>query len=321
MEGFEVTALGRRPGLDLSLPRKIAKLARDRRVDLLHPHHYTPFFYAALSRFVYHRPRLLFTEHGRDFPDVVGRKRRLANVPLNWVTDRITAVCEQSGRALVEKEGLPARKIRVVYNGMTPPTPQVLADIESCREVFDWLGDCPRVLGFLARLEWIKYPELLIDGFAQARRRVPDAKLVVMGKGDLLPDLRDRCRRLGVEEAVLFTGLLTNPMPVLPRLRALVVTSRSEAASLSILEAMMCGVPVIASRVGGNPELVTDGVTGVLVESGDAAGLADAMVCLLTDDGLAKAFGEAGRQETRERFSVATMVSSFRAEYLRILCA
>ena len=318
-EGFFLTCLNRSAGLDRTLPFKIAGLAREKKIDIIHAHHYTPYFYSALSRFLCHSPHLLFTEHGRDFPDVVKPSRRCANFFLNLVTDKITSVCEFSKRGLIQNERLPASKIEVIYNGIELVDERVALIDESNKKVLDWIGGSDKVIGFLARLEWIKNPHLLIDGFAIAHKKVPDGRLVIMGKGEMMQSLRERTRNYGVMENVLFAGLIKNPMPVVSRLRALVLTSLSEAASLSILEAMMCDVPVLATNVGGNPELVKDGETGYLIESGSAEGLGEVIVKVLSDKELAHKLGERARADAMKRFSFNAMVAKYKTIYRNLL--
>lgn len=318
-KGFFITSLGRSSGFDRTLPSKIARLAKEKRIDIIQAHHYTPYFYSALSRFLYHRPRLIFTEHGRDFPDIVKFQRKCANFFLNLVTEKITSVCEFSKKALIKNEKLPSSKITVIYNGIDPFPNYLFTPDESHHPILSWIDSSDKVLGFLARLEWIKNPELLIDAFTMALRKVPDAKLLIMGKGDMMSDLVKRCRNQGIITNVLFTGLLKNPIPIIPKLRALVVTSLSEAASLSILEVMMCGVPVIATNVGGNPELVRDGDTGYLFESGDAEGCAEAMVKILSDNDKAQQMGMAAKQDAYSRFSFHSMVTGYKNLYREIL--
>lgn len=315
-EGFPVFVLHRRPGVDWLLPRRIARLARRERIDVLHVHHYTPFFYTALSRVLYVRPRLLFTEHGRNFPDVVRWPRRMLNrLLLRHLAHRVTAVCEFSRQALCRNDGFRPSQVEVVYNGVeveeTPPD-------EAAGRVLRWIGDADEVIGFLARLDPIKDPLLLIEAFARVVGRFPRARLVIMGMGPLREEAERRCEELGIADRVLFAGLVGTPLAVLPRLRALAVTSLCEAASLSILEAMACGVPVVATDVGGNRELVTHGRTGLLV-SRSAEEVADALAQLLSDPGLAQAMGEAARREVATRFSLDAMVQRYRAIYRDLL--
>lgn len=317
-EGFFVTALNRSAGFDRTLPGKIANLAKKKKIDVIQAHHYTPFFYSALSRFLYYPPRLLFTKHGRDSANAVKLRRKYVNVFLSLVTNRITAVCEFSKRGLVE-EAFPASKIEVIYNGIELVDERINAVDGSNKKVLDWIGASDKVIGFLGRLEPIKNPDLLIDAFAIARKKVPDAKLVVMGKGELMASLQKRTREYGIAQSILFAGLIKNPMPVIPKLKALVSTSLLEAASLSILEAMMCGIPVLATNVGGNPELIKSGETGYLIESGSLQNLAEAMVKVLSDEDLAQRLGDRAKADVMERFSFHSMVEKYKNIYRELL--
>ena len=318
-EGFFVKALHRRPGRDWTLPSKIARLTKDLNIHIIHAHHYTPYFYSALSRLIYGHPRLLFTEHGRNLPDIVNLDRKLANIVLNFVTNGITSVCDSSKRALQEKDWLPSSKISVIYNGIEPVEKRIASVDENTQKVLDWLGPRDTAVGFLARLDPIKDPILMLESFRIALQGVPKAKLIVMGKGPLHEELVQRCQSYGISQNVMFSGLLKNPMPVLPRLRALVMTSLSEAASLSILEAMMCGIPVIAKNVGGNPELVADRRTGFLIADGSAQSFAEAMLAVLKDKSLSEKMGEAAKEEANSRFSFKVMVEKYKSIYRNLL--
>jgi glycosyltransferase involved in cell wall biosynthesis len=318
-EGFFVKALDRRPGRDWTIPSKIARLTKDLNIDIIHAHHYTPYFYSALSRLIYRHPRLLFTEHGRNLPDIVNLDRKFANLVLNLVTNRITSVCEDSKRALHGKDWLPSSKISVIYNGIEPVEQRIASVDENTRRVLDWLGPTDTAVGFLARLDPIKDPILMLESFHIALEEVPKAKLIVMGKGPLHEELVQRCQSYRISQNVMFSGLLKNPMPVLPRLRALVMTSLSEAASLSILEAMMCGIPVIAKSVGGNPELITNQKTGFLIADSSAPSFAEAMVKVLKDKSLSEKMGQAAKKEANDRFSLKMMVEQYKSIYRSIL--
>src|SRR5437870_913264 len=118
-EGFDVHVLARRPGVDLGFPRRLAGLWRREHVDLIHAHQYTPFFYAMMARLLYRRPAVLFTEHGRHYPDFRRRKRIVANRFLLERRDRIVGVGQAVRSALIENEGLPANRVDVIYNGVS----------------------------------------------------------------------------------------------------------------------------------------------------------------------------------------------------------
>src|SRR5262245_55930534 len=117
-EGFAVHVLDRQPGVDWRLTWRLARLLRSEEVDLVHAHQYTPFFYSLAARLLYRRPPVLFTEHGRAYPDSPRRKRMIANRLLLERRDRVVGVGESVRRALIDNEGIPAERVGVIYNGI-----------------------------------------------------------------------------------------------------------------------------------------------------------------------------------------------------------
>src|SRR5207253_9335476 len=117
-EGFPVEVVGRRPGVDWRLPLRLSTVLSRGKVDLIHAHQYTPFFYALAARLLYRRPPILFTEHGRWVPDYPRPKRIIANRLLLQRRDRVVGVGEAVRQALIANEGIPARRVGVIYNGI-----------------------------------------------------------------------------------------------------------------------------------------------------------------------------------------------------------
>src|SRR5205823_146130 len=117
-EGFTVERLGRRAGLDWRCILRLSAFLRREQASLIHAHQYTPFFYAAASRFLWGGQPILFTEHGRHFPDYPRRKRMIFNWVLLRRRDRVVGVGEAVRQALIANEGIPAQRVRVVYNGI-----------------------------------------------------------------------------------------------------------------------------------------------------------------------------------------------------------
>jgi len=134
-EGVQVVAYGRKAGMDFGVSRRMARDIRARRLQVLHAHQYTPFFYAGLAaRLCRPRPRVIFTEHGRHYPDVVSRKRRLTNrLLLAHLADRVNAVCEFSARSLADKDGFRGDRIEVIPNGIDLPKYAASTDIPAAR--------------------------------------------------------------------------------------------------------------------------------------------------------------------------------------------
>jgi L-malate glycosyltransferase len=160
-------------------------------------------------------------------------------------------------------------------------------------------------LGFVKHLETIYGPEVLLDALLLIRQRCPDVTLAMVGAGSQEGALRSKAESLGLAPSVEFLGRVPNSdVPaILQNLDIVVMPSIChESFGVAALEASACGLPVVASRVGGIPEAVVDGVTGVLVPPGDAASLADACVRLIQDPAERRRMGDAGRRQVLERF-------------------
>jgi glycosyltransferase involved in cell wall biosynthesis len=154
----------------------------------------------------------------------------------------------------------------------------------------------------------------LLHAFARVRERHPQAWLAILGGGPLEADIRMLARRLGVEEAVALPGR-TEPREWLERADVFVHTSRWEGFGIVLLEAMLAGLPVVATRVSAIPEVVAEGKTGLLANMGDAASISSALEALLADPDRARVLGEAGRRRAGEEFSVARMAKRTRDVY------
>jgi len=204
--------------------------------------------------------------------------------------------------------GIDAERIAVVYNGLDLGRPRPAAD----GEAYGAWGIAPGqpVVGAVGSLLKLKGYDLLLEAFAMVRRdRGVDARLVILGEGPERHALAAAARRLDVAEAVRFAGFVPDPLPVMARFDVLAVPSSTEGCPRSVLEAMFLGCPVAAFAVGGVPELVAHGRTGVLVRERDPRQLADALAMLLRDGERRRAMGAAARQHVAERFSVDRYVA------------
>jgi glycosyltransferase involved in cell wall biosynthesis len=152
-----------------------------------------------------------------------------------------------------------------------------------------------------------------------ARRDFPSFRLEVAGDGDCLPELRRLAAELGLGESVRFLGEVGNVPELLARSSLLVLPSLTEGISLTLLEAMARGLPVVATRVGGNPEVVEEGVTGFLVPARRPQDLAERMVYLLRRPDLAREMGRQARQRVEAHFRVSDMVARYEALYNELL--
>lgn len=318
-EGFVVEALGRRPGLDRALARRLRERLALHRVDLIHAHQYTPFFYSALARGNLTRqlPGVLFTEHGRHVPDTTSLKRRLANKLLLKQTDRVTAVSEFVKKALIKNEGLPAARIDVVHNGIDP-APGSDNDVDArgiARERLGVADDRPVVMQ-VARFHPVKDHATALRAWSIVHAQMPEAVLVFVGDGPERNNLEALTKRLELQDAVRFTGAIDNARELIPAADLCILSSLSEGLSVTLLEAMAAGKPIVATDVGGNPEAVVNGETGLLAPPRDPEALAGCILQLLPNAPYtARVLGQAGRQRLLEHFTADRMHRAYADRY------
>jgi len=301
-EGIEVFWTHRSDGLDLDQSRKIAEIILKFRPDVIHCHQYTPFFYGVLGRMRARRGRIVFTEHGRHFPDVVSLKRRWFNrLFLSHKADRITAVCDFSRRSLIEKEGMPGNRIEVIYNGVAIERFEQAIDRSQARQRLGVPKD-KLVIVQVGTFRAVKDQSTAIRAFAEVRREIPRAMMVFGGDGPDLPACRQLTSDLGLQESVVFLGSRDDIPLVLAAADIMLMTSLSEAHSVSLLEGMASRLPIVATRVGGIPETVIDGKTGLLAPAGNPSAIGDCLVRLLRDETRRREMGQAGFELVRSRF-------------------
>ncbi len=314
-EGYTVEVLGRRPGVDWRCGRDLRAFLRRERVDLVHAHQYAPFFYATAARIPGGRTPVLMTEHGRTFPDYPRPKRMLANRFLLGRRDRVVGVGLAVRDALIAHEGMPPRRVGVIYNGVDLPAyraaPRARADVR--RE----LGLRPDDLAIfqVARLDPLKDHATAIRTMAHLARRRPEARLILVGEGPEGPAIRDLVRGHDLGEHVRFLGLRADVPRLLPAADVCLLTSLSEGIPLVLIEAMAAGLPVVSTRVGGVPEVVEDGRTGLLAPPAGPDALAAAILKLAADPALRESMGLAGRERAVALFSERKMHGEYLGLY------
>lgn len=309
-EGVDVVAFNRRPGVDLTVSWRMGRAIRARHLDVLHAHQYTPFFYGSIAaRLSGVRPRVIFTEHGRHYPDAVSFRRRLMNrLVFDRIADEVNAVCEFSARSVREKDGFHRRPVEVIPNGVDLPRYTVDRLSAGTRVGLD---PSRRYVTTVARFHPVKDHRTLLRGFAQVARALPDVDLLLVGDGPLRQELEAAARSLGIEDRVRFMGVRNDVADILRASDVFAMTSLSEAASLTLLEAMASELPVVVTAVGGNPELVRDGMDGLLVPRRSSAGVAKALLRILGDSSMAAAMGRAGAERVRSHFRLDDTIARY----------
>ena len=309
--GIAVEALSRRPGFRPMLAASVASMADRTGARVLHCHQYSPFVYGALAHLAAPRLRVLFTEHGRLSDAPPSPKRRRLNPVLARLARRIFSVSHDLRRHMVA-EGFPASRIEVVHNGIEPGT-DAAGDREAVRACLD-VPASALVLITVARLDPVKDLGTLLRAVRHASKAVPDLVLAVVGDGPERDALERAAAAVDLGTTVRFLGHRDNARWWLAGADIYVNSSISEGISLTILEAMAAGLPVVATSVGGTPEVV-DGSCGLLVPARDPDRLAEALVALGGDRGLRLRLGAAARSRVLASFSLDRMVDTYRRAY------
>jgi glycosyltransferase involved in cell wall biosynthesis len=315
--GTSVVVLGRKPGIDWQTVSRLRNCLRKESVDLLHAHQYTPFFYAALARMTgAWRTKILMTEHGRFYPDIVSWKRRLTNrLVLTRACDHATACSRFSAEALRVNDGF--SKVETLYNGVDiqQMAPRGTDEKVAQRRRKLGLRDDRLYVACIARFHPVKDHLTLIKAWPEVIRRTPHARLLLVGDGPQGGAIRKLIDELKISDSIEFWGIRHDVAEILRAVDLFVLPSLSEAASLTLLEAMSCQCPPVVTEVGGNPEHVTDGVEGRLVPRGDSVRMSEAIVDLLGSASLRRSMGLASRQRVIDAFDLNQAIERYAELY------
>ncbi len=290
--------------LDPALAARVAAAVRRLRPALLHTHLVHADLYGALGA----GSRALVSTKHNDDRFRLGPFRHLERA-LTRRARRVIAITGALARFNVERVGLPAWKIEVVHYGLDAPPEAWGSDLQVR------IPDGARVLLAVSRLVPQKGLELAVHALAALPPRHDDALLVVLGEGQLRGDLTALARSLGVADRVLLPGRSGDVAAWLRRAELFVHPARWEGFGLVLLEAMLAGLPIVATRVSSIPEIVADGETGLLVPPGDSVALGRALERLLDDPALATRLGKGGLARARQEFSVEGMARLTRGVY------
>jgi glycosyltransferase involved in cell wall biosynthesis len=292
---------------------RLRRLLRQERVDVLHAHCFLANVAGRVAGRLAGTPVVITAHHDTDV--WMGPVARFVERQTARLGTRVAACSEAVRRYAIERHGLPEAKVVTLRNAIAPlPAPS--ADARAAARAALGVAPGDRLVGTLGRLV---EPKKGLRTFLAAAARVavaePRARFVLIGDGPARAELERRSASLGIRERVRFHGEEARPDRLLPGLDILAQPSLWEGFGLSVVEAMAAAVPVVASRVGGIPEVARDDREAVLVPAGDAARLAEALVALLRDPQRAARLGAAGRKRALEEFSLDRLVEETAALY------
>lgn len=313
--GFKLHTLARKPsGLDFNVIKQLKQFVKDNNIDVLHCHQYTPYIYGLFSSFGT-KAKVIFTEHGRFYPDSYKWKRMLLNPFLSLFTDHITAISKATAEALIKYENFPRRKVQVIYNGINVNT-ENFKDNGSLRKELN-IAEDTKVLGTISRLDPIKNQPMMIEAFAEVLKTNPNTILLIVGDGPERNKLETLCQTLNIEGKVIFTGFKVNPQRYFNIIDIFLLSSLSEGTSMTLLEAMAFKKPAVVTDVGGNPEIVVDGVTGLITQTNNPKLFSGSIAELLQSENTYKYLSEKCYIRYLDEFSVQRMIKEYVSKYLK----
>jgi len=319
----EIAALGvpvvhqpKRLKTDPSLVLRLAAFMRQERFDIVQTYLWTANTWGRVAARLAAVPHVVASERNVDIWEE--SYKRLVGRWLARSTDRVIANSEAVRRYLLERGGLEPEKVVTIYNGVNFDRFRATFDAEPRRAEICLPPDAV-LAGVVARVEPAKDHATLLKAFALCGERVPKLHLAIVGDGSEQARLHRLARELNVADRVHFTGMRSDAAEWLQTFDVSVLSSVKEGLSNTVLESMAAGKPVIATSVGGNPEVIVDGETGYLVPSRDPAALAAALARVASSPELIARLGKEGRRRVNSMFSVARMVAHTERLYLELV--
>ncbi len=311
--GVALLQLGRTSVRDLRAWAPVVRLLRRRGADVVHSHKFGSNLWAAGLSVVAPDPVYVAHEHTWSFEG--HRLRRLLDRQLiSRRVDLMLAVSNEDRRRMIEVEGIDPEAVRVLPNGIAPSVP-------AGHDVRGELGigaDQP-VIGAVCMLRPQKAIDVLLRAAARLRQEFPALVVLVAGEGPERQSLEALTRELGLAETVRFLGPRADVADVLAALDVAVSSSDFEGSSLAIMEYMEAAKAIVATAVGGTPDLIEPGVHGLLVRPRDPESLAEAVAGLLRDASLREELGRAAAERRRREFDIDVMARTLETLYVELL--
>jgi len=321
-DDVDVYALNKKPGNDLGAYWRLWKLLRKLKPNIVHTRNLGTLEYSLVAMLA-GVPFRVHGEHGRDMTDIDGSNTKYIKLRQIYARflHQFIALSKDLEQWLENTVKIKPIKIIQLYNGVDLTRFQGLRSSHSFQRSLQQLEKNDLVFGTVGRLQAEKDQATLVRAFSELKNQdiTQNIKLVLIGDGPDKNSLEYLVKELGLSPYVIFLGARNDIPELLPQLDVFVLPSKGEGISNTILEAMACGLPVIATNVGGNPELVVEKETGVLVPSNDARKLAEAMKGYVNDSNLTTTHGRAGRARVEELFSMDKMINSYMKVYDSLL--
>lgn len=315
--GIPVVIFGRHGRLDPGLVLRLVRWMRREHVSVVHTHLFTADAYGRLAALIAGVPWILSTAHNISTPGK-GRIHRTVDRLLANLTDTIIGCSEEVSKTLLERDHIPAAKLRTIANGIELDR-FLHADGNGVRAEFG-IPEHNRLIGIVGRL----HPQKAHDDLLRALAALPQplrerTSCLIVGTGPLHETLETQVEALGLQRQVIFAGSRADVPRLLAAFDVFVLSSGWEGLPIALLEAMACARAALCTRVGGIPDVIIDGRNGMLVDAGDVAGMARALTTVLEDSGLRDRLGQQARETVLQHFDIRRTAAAYNQLHARAL--
>lgn len=300
--------------VDFKLLHHLIRLIKRERISLIHSHLFDINFYSSVAGKIAKVPHLC-TEHGDIHHPLKTSKKNLIKAKiLSLCSDKIVFVSKYTKTAFCNISKLPKGKSAVIYNGIELCNFGKSIDIKKKKIQLGLRLEDP-VVGSVGSLYPVKGQIYLLKAAKKLLQKFPNVKIIIIGRGELENKLKEEAKNLNITDHVLFLGFREDTHELLKAMDVFVLPSLSEAMPLALIEAMACGLPTIASNVGGISEVIDDGLTGFIIPPADPEALADRITYLLENPQCAIEIGKKALQKVKANFDLQTMIKNYSSIY------
>jgi glycosyltransferase involved in cell wall biosynthesis len=320
LHGIPVEIIPSKRAWDLGFMRKFIEYCRKFGAQLIHSHLFGANLYASLAGMMLRIPVIATVHNEYIMPGSNVRHLDLKNLIVRKLAKKIVLVAEYMKKDYIEKGKYPASKLKTIYNGIAIEDRFAAKEKHLIKEKLGFDKN-DLLIGHVANFRTPKGHNYLIDAAALVIKKCPGTKFLLVGEGtgELREHAEKQVNEYGLDDNVLFLGFRKDVGNLLKCFDIFVLSSISEGLPLSVVEAMGTGLPIVATDVGGLPELVQDGRNGRLVPARNSNELADALTILLQDKDLRVDMGNASREIAEQKFSIDNMIGQYQDLYREFL--
>lgn len=312
----KIFTMGKKEGHSPFLFIKLALLFKKEGVHIVHARNWAALFDGIMGAWVAKIPAIVYSEHGKRYEDLFQiKKRRIwtQKILLSHLTNKVVTVCEDLRKSFIEL-GIRPEKIVTIYNGVEETKFDLKIDVLNKKKQIGCKED-DIIIGTVGRMDPIKDYTTLLRAASIIVKDFPKTKFLFVGGGAYLNELKKFTQTLKLNQKVIFLDKREDVPELLKIMNIFVLTSLSEGLSNTIIEAMASALPVIATNVGGNPELIIDNKSGILVPVGDYHLLSKAIMQLIKNPLKAEEMGKIAQERVKKYFALSKMIKTYEELY------